>query len=250
VANTPFFKRCEKEVQLLKKIDSKNVIRLYESFYKKEHLYISLEYADAGDMENFLKRKKIKGRLISERAIWYYFHQICNGLKDLHAAQILHRDLKPANILLTTTGRVKIGDLGLSCLLNGGRKYATSQLGTQYYMSPERTKSGVGYAFKSDIWSLGCILYEFCTLRSPFEGEQKNEYSLYSKIAAARYLPIPSEIFSFQLQFFIKQCLSISPQDRPSAEETYHASGRMFNVFEELLLQHNKSTEKPTKTEE
>uniref|UniRef100_A0AC34GG37 Protein kinase domain-containing protein n=1 Tax=Panagrolaimus sp. ES5 TaxID=591445 RepID=A0AC34GG37_9BILA len=72
-----------------------------------------------------------RGTLLSERRIWYYFHQICNGLKDIHHAKILHRDLKPANIFMCKNGSVKIGDLGLACYVNDETKLEKSSTGTE-----------------------------------------------------------------------------------------------------------------------
>uniref|UniRef100_A0AC34QQC9 Protein kinase domain-containing protein n=1 Tax=Panagrolaimus sp. JU765 TaxID=591449 RepID=A0AC34QQC9_9BILA len=102
-------------------------------------------------------------KLFSEPTIWNFLDQISGGLHDLHTVNIIHRDLKPANVFLNKKGVVKIGDLGLSKLLSNENEKVTDLLGTEFYMAPER-QGDQGYGFKSDIWSLGCITYELCTL--------------------------------------------------------------------------------------
>ena len=93
----------------------------------------------------------------------------------------MHRDLKPANIFLMADGTIKVGDLGLSRSLSENTLQAHSKVGTPLYMSPEVLR-GNGYDFKSDVWSLGCILYELAALKSPFKEEGLNLYGLFQKI--------------------------------------------------------------------
>jgi len=100
----------------------------------------------------------------------------------------LHRDLKPKNILLTKFNQIKIGDFGISKMLENTFDMAKTATGTPYYLSPE-VCLGQRYDHKSDMWMLGCILYELCTLRRPFEGESLN--LVLNKITKAAYKPLP-----------------------------------------------------------
>ena len=104
----------------------------------------------------------------------------------------MHRDLKPANIFITNNGTLKLGDLGLGRHFSSQTIEAFSRVGTPLYMSPEVLK-GNGYDWKSDVWSLGCIAYELCKLKSPFrkEGEKMSLYDLFNNINKGDYLPIP-----------------------------------------------------------
>jgi NIMA (never in mitosis gene a)-related kinase len=86
----------------------------------------------------------------------------------MHGHKILHRDLKTLNIFLTKENKVKIGDLGVAKILESLENFATSKVGTPYYLSPEVCEDRP-YNDRSDIWSLGCILYEICALKHPFE---------------------------------------------------------------------------------
>ena len=108
------------------------------------------------------------GRPVSEAKIWKFFIEMVLGLNYLHSNKILHRDIKTINMFLTKDDKIKIGDLGVAKTLNQTYNMAYTVVGTPYYLSPELCEEKP-YNHKSDIWSLGCVLYELCTLRHPFE---------------------------------------------------------------------------------
>ncbi|KAL3123150.1 hypothetical protein niasHT_005083 [Heterodera trifolii] len=200
---------CRKEIDLLKKLNHENIIRYYSSFIvadqSKEYLMIVLELAGAGDLNKLLRNFKKNFRLIPERNLWKYFVQIARAVNYMHSKSIMHRDIKPANVFMTTSGVVKLGDLGLGRFLSletltmstFKKGMVFSIVGTPYYMSPERMNE-MGYSFKSDIWSLGCVLYEMAALQSPFFGEKQNLLALVRKISKCEYPPIPANIYSQQ----------------------------------------------------
>lgn len=101
----------------------------------------------------------------------------------MHDKRIMHRDLKPANIFVSSSGQLKIGDLGLGRLFSSGTMEAYTKVGTPLYMSPELLK-GEGYDTRADVWSLGCIIYEIAELKSPFrkEGEKIGLMDLFKRI--------------------------------------------------------------------
>ena len=94
--------------------------------------------------------------------------QIAGAMAHLHLKRILHRDLKSANVFLASHNRLKIGDLGVAKLLRAQEAYAKTQIGTPYYVSPELWKNKP-YNSKSDVWALGCLLYEMVELKPPFD---------------------------------------------------------------------------------
>ncbi|XP_073651219.1 serine/threonine-protein kinase Nek5 isoform X7 [Tursiops truncatus] len=201
----------EKEVILLAKMKHPNIVTFFSSFQENNRLFIVMEYCDGGDL---MKRiKKQRGVLLSEDQILSWFVQISLGLKHIHDRKILHRDIKTQNIFLSKNGMVaKLGDFGIARVLNNTMELARTCVGTPYYLSPEICQNKP-YNNKTDIWSLGCVLYELCTLRHPFEGN--NLHQLVLKICQARVPPI-SPRFSHDLQSLISQLFEVSPRARPS----------------------------------
>ncbi len=110
-----------------------------------------------------------------------WFIQMALGLSYLHGRKILHRDIKTNNIFLTASRVVKIGDFGVSKELTSTGEMADTVIGTPCYMSPE-ILSDQKYDAKSDVWALGCVLYELCTLKHAFDVRNGSVYALFRKI--------------------------------------------------------------------
>ena len=158
------------EVQLLAQLNHPNVIRCEGWFWdeKKQALFIVLEYCDCGDLCKFIEKRKSRSRYFEERYIWYLFHQMCLAVRHLHENGIVHRDLKSLNIMLTKGNKqIKLADLGVSRQVSEDTIMLNTFYGTPLYLSPELVENSA-YNEKTDIWSLGVILYEITALRCPF----------------------------------------------------------------------------------
>ena len=127
-----------------------------------------MEYADGGDLYGRIVSHNNRKTHFNEDHQWKIFIQTIRGLRILHAHNILHRDLKSANVFLMQDGRAKLGDLNVSKIAKKGLLY--TQTGTPYYASPEVWRD-LPYDTKSDIWSLGCVLYEAVALKPPFRAQ-------------------------------------------------------------------------------
>jgi len=137
-----------------------------------------MEFADCGDLYAHIVQNQKEGRQPEEEWVWKMVIQMFRGLKALHSLKILHRDMKSANIFLSNEKLVaKIGDLNVSKVAKKGLLY--TQTGTPYYASPEVWRDNP-YDHKSDIWSMGCVIYEMVTLKPPFRSETME--GLYKKV--------------------------------------------------------------------
>ncbi|XP_072040814.1 serine/threonine-protein kinase Nek1-like isoform X2 [Amphiura filiformis] len=200
----------KKEVSVLKKMRHPNIVSYQESFEAEGNLYIVMDYCDGGDLYKAINGRR--GILFPEEQIVDWFVQICLALKHVHDRKILHRDLKSQNIFLTKKGIIKLGDFGIARVLNSTSELARTCIGTPYYLSPEICENKP-YNNKSDIWALGCVLYELCTLKHAFEaGNMKN---LVLKIIRGSYPPL-SPRYTYDLRTLQNQLFKRSPRERPS----------------------------------
>ncbi|XP_046728889.1 serine/threonine-protein kinase Nek1 isoform X2 [Silurus meridionalis] len=199
-----------KEVAVLANMSHPNIVQYKESFEENGCLYIVMDYCEGGDL--FKKINNQKGLLFSEEQILDWFVQICLALKHVHDRKILHRDIKSQNIFLTKDGTVQLGDFGIARVLNSTVELARTCIGTPYYLSPEICENKP-YNNKSDIWALGCVLYEMCTLKHAFEaGNMKN---LVLNIIRGSYPPV-SVHYSQDLRALLGLLFKRSPRERPS----------------------------------
>jgi len=208
------------EIRILASLSHPNIIGYKEAFFDEpsKTINIVMEYADDGDIDKKIKDNLKKRNFFTEDTIWGWIIQILEGLKYLHDNKIMHRDLKCANIFLMKDGILKLGDLNVSKIAKLGM--AQTQAGTPYYISPEIWKEQP-YDYKCDIWSVGCIIYEICTLRPPFRGNSLNE--LYRNIMNGYYLPI-SNIYSNDLKTLISMMLVIDNKKRASTDELLNSN--------------------------
>jgi len=207
--NILFFNRCP---YLLHALDVSYIREKYR-------LDIITELYDGRNLNNLISKYRAIEKSIPNSLIWTIFIQICIGIQYLHTNGVIHRDLKPANILLNDKDnptKIVICDFGASICLPNENDYCSTKIGTPYFMSPEQYNSNC-YDKKTDIWSLGCILYELITLVKPFEANNIN--MLNQKITKGYYKPI--ELQSNNLDnniwsFILKKMLTLDAKSRIS----------------------------------
>ncbi|KAI0829788.1 kinase-like domain-containing protein [Trametes gibbosa] len=231
-------KQIVAEVNILKDLHHEHIVRYHDRHVDRDAgiLYILMEFCGGGDLSALIKHAQRHNRPIPEDSIWNYFMQILLALNHCHhpngghgrtssvgtdtegkdrRAQILHRDLKPDNVFLDENNTVKLGDFGLSKALTQA-SFANTYVGTPYYMSPELMQEKA-YDSKSDIWSLGCLIYELCALKPPFH-EAKTHAELSILIRNGRIPPLPKG-YSPALTSIIKSMLNLNPAMRPAASQ-------------------------------
>ncbi|KAM4045115.1 serine/threonine-protein kinase Nek3 [Anomaloglossus baeobatrachus] len=228
-------KESRQEAILLAKMKHPNIVKFREAFEADDHLYIVMEYCDRGDLLETIKLQK--GKLFPEHTVLRWFVQMCLAVQHVHEKRVLHRDIKSQNIFLTQRRSIKLGDFGSARVLSSPMAHACTYVGTPYYVPPEIWEN-LPYNNKSDIWSLGCVLYEMCTLKHPFQaGSWKN---LILKICHGTYSPLPSQ-YSYELRSLIKQIFRQNPRQRPSVNTILKRRGllKMVNLCASAQLDDN-----------
>lgn len=171
-----------------------------------------MDYADDGDLYKKIEIQKELGKYMSENQILDWFVQMALATKHIHDHRILHRDLKTQNIFMSKNGQIKLGDFGIARVLQHTSDCAKTAIGTPYYLSPEIWQN-MPYNQKSDVWSLGCILYEMVTLKHAFDATSIK--GLVLKILRNNYPEIPKQ-YSKDLKDLISSMLIKDPVKRPS----------------------------------
>ncbi|XP_072042766.1 serine/threonine-protein kinase Nek10-like [Amphiura filiformis] len=194
-----------------------NVVRYYRTFTEYEKLFIVMELIEGAPLYEHFNSLKEKGEKFSEERIWNIFIQLVLALRYLHKEKkIVHRDLTPNNIMLGENDKVTITDFGLARQKQPDCSKMTSVVGTILYNCPEIIQN-LPYGEKSDVWAVGCILYQMCTLQPPFYSS--NMLALASKIVEAQYDPVPEGSYSELVTNTIKSCLTAEADQRPDIVE-------------------------------
>ena len=170
------------EINILKKIDHPNIVKIFGFFISKSNYYLLTEYCEGGDLFDLINSNNF-----TEMQVAYIMYQIFSAINYCHKMKIIHRDIKPENILIVDRDknnypRVKICDFGTSKMVEKGA-VQKKLVGSSYYIAPEVLKKH--YNEKCDIWSCGVILYILLSARPPFGGDSDSE--IMERVAIGKY---------------------------------------------------------------
>jgi hypothetical protein len=207
--NPSWLERFHNEVRLSRQVTHPNVCRVFDIGEVDGEQFISMEFVDGEDLSGLLRRI---GRLPKDKAI-QIARQLCAGLAAAHDKGVLHRDLKPANIMLDGRGQVRITDFGISGRVDGARDVAA---GTPAYMAPEQFAKGEA-TVRSDIYSLGLVLYEVFTGRQAFSAHSMPEYARLHKQTSPTHPSTFVEDMDPIVERAILRCLEKDPSQRPGS---------------------------------
>ena len=209
--NSESFKR---EINMLKQCDSPYILKYYGSYVKNNIIWIVLEFCEGGSLLDIMR---ITNEYYTEKEIASLIKMVLKGLQFLHAQKKIHRDIKAGNILLTDEGVIKLGDFGVSAQLTNSISKKISKIGTPYWMSPE-VISQKSYDSKCDIWSLGITCIELAEGEPPYS--EVRTFLVMKKILnnPPKGLTKP-ELWSKDFNDFVRKCLTIDPEQRPTATQ-------------------------------
>jgi len=203
------------EGQVLACLKHPYIVRYRENFTEAGWFCILMDYCEGGDLTRQIDHARKRREGLVEGQILRWFTQAVLALKYIHDKHILHRDLKPSNFFLSKSGSLKMGDFGISKVLANTMACAQTQIGTPYYLSPEVCQEKP-YAWPADIWSMGCILYEMCALKVPFNAT--NISGLVQKICRGP-TPTVSPKYSDFIRQLCSEMMNRNPSSRPSSDD-------------------------------
>lgn len=234
------------EVKVLSSLKHPYIISYRESYIENRSLAIIMDYADGGDMHQRISRTRNAGQMLPEEKILRWFTEGTLALKYLHDKHVLHRDLKSQNLFLTSQDRLRIGDFGISKVLESTGAFARTTIGTPYYLSPEICLERP-YTFSSDIWALGCVLYEMAALRVPFDAQSLQR--LVQKITRGPAPELPAG-FSTELRQLGRDLLHREESKRPSAAEILQRPIVQAEIRRMLSAEQSKGVDMPNSARE
>lgn len=240
---------CVEEIRLLRSLPHHpHIVQCFDAFVETAAtpentcLMLVLEYGDAGDLDMFIQSSlETAGSIPVENAL-QIVAQIASGLAFLHSNRILHRDIKSKNVFRFSDGRVAIGDFGTSKSLTQTTALAHTLVGSPLYMSPELL-DGHAYSYPSDVWSLGCVLYEVLAGHTPFLAASYP--AVVFKISKGVYDPLAATIPAEVAQL-VASMLALDPQKRPTMDEILAMPVVRNYVDFDLAAQVYSSHESPT----
>lgn len=216
------------EIRILASVKHPNIVGYRESFIDTdtEDLCVVMNFAGGGDLSTKIKECRDKKIRLPENLVIKFFYQLTSALYELHIRNVIHRDLKTANIFLShDLKNVILGDMNVSKIVKN--EFAYTQTGTPYYASPEVWRDEP-YSIKTDVWSLGCVIYEMCMLKPPFNATDMD--GLFEKVQHCDYDKFDN-FYSKQLRDSIMKLIAFNSENRPNCEKILN-----FSIFSNLKV--------------
>lgn len=202
----------------MNKINHPNIMHLYDYFETDNNYYLVINYCNKGDLESYLRKKKI--RFLDEEEATEVLRQIMNGFIELRKYKVMHRDLKLSNIFLHND-KIVIGDFGLA---KTGKEMSGTKLGTPLMMAPELIEGTREYSSKTDLWSIGILFYQLLFGNVPFFGLSLNEVYADIQAKSGDKLEFPDcNQISLKTQKLLKGLLQIDPDKRVDWKDFFYS---------------------------
>jgi NIMA (never in mitosis gene a)-related kinase len=226
------------EIELLKKLDHPNIVKYYKSFREEDKLYIIMEYFDNGDLDDYievLKTDKKEKKENKKEEIWNIFYQSISGLNYLHSLGVVHRDIKPANIFMTKNKIIKIGDFGVSAIIEEKKGLAKihtlkfTQVGTPLYMAPEILSAQAKYNANVDVFSMGCVFYKICCLKEYQKEDYVLENGKFKTTMVTEEIPANYGNEDVELMNIVSEMLNKNANERPNSEKILEKIKKNYN---------------------
>ena len=209
----------ENEININSLFNSRFILKIEDSYQQSKQLNIIMEYFEGKTLKDFLSAEHKKDRrFLKEEIIWKIFIQLTLAIFRIHSKNIIHRNIKTSTIYLDSKFNLKLTYFKDAYVLKSENDLCKEEIEPKNYMAPEIWKKE-GYNTKSDIWSLGVLLYEMCSFNKPFEDE--NEENLCQKIINAKYASLGNK-YSKELSGLIDEMLKIKPEERISIKDIIH----------------------------
>jgi len=197
-----------REIEIQSHLKHPNIIRLYGYFYDLKRIYIMLEYSPRGTLA-----KEIIRFNFTESRLATYAYQLSSAVAYCHKCEVIHRDLNPTNILIGMYGEIKVADFG--CAVHSPGSKLTAVWGTLAYIAPEMTAIKSTHDFRCDIWSIGIVIFEMISGKTPFNGDTEEQTLSIIQSAKVDYHPIKSA----EIIDLLEKLLRKEPTERMLAHE-------------------------------
>ncbi|MFZ9807919.1 MAG: Stk1 family PASTA domain-containing Ser/Thr kinase [Ilumatobacteraceae bacterium] len=241
-----FVERFRREAQAAANLNHPNIVAVYDWGKLNNTYYIAMEYVNGRTLADILKQSGT----LTPMQVCDVMSEVASALISAHQNGVIHRDIKPGNILVSTTGRVKVADFGIARALGAGVEQGLTQtgavMGTATYFSPEQAQ-GASTDQRSDIYSLGVVMYEMLSGVPPFTGE--NAVAIAYKQVHERAMPLDQRLTSAppEVAAIVAKCMEKSPDDRySSAEEVRDELRRFVEGMPVLAVSAKKEAERAT----